>query len=213
MERVLNLLSNRWQKLAFSFLLLLVSFSSPAQMGIGKVVGNLFSNASPQVVTDPTAHARAATTITQIKGVIGGINRQIEHLQAAANKLREVTGAVSTMQLIREIARLRQQFYDESQLCIDRLEYAKMTIDGEYYQSSLLAVYGTTRRLETDLEIIDLVLTGGLLSMEDADRISSLREIKTSIIAGIVDVRIMRRDIDKRMGYEYFKELYLSVKN
>lgn len=211
MEKVLNLSLTKWQRVALSLLFVLLSMNVSAQLG--GVIGNLMSSAKPQVVTDPTAHAKAAATITQIKGVIGGINRQIEHLQEAANKLRQVSSTVSTMQMVDEIMRLREQFYDESQLCLNRLEAAKTHVDMDYYRVSLLAIYGTTRRLETDLQIIDIVLTGGLVSMEDADRIDQLQKIKVSILEGITDVRIMRSQVENKVGYAYFERLYLSDKN
>lgn len=210
----------RWLRITASMVVLMLSsllafgqLPIPGLGGLGSLFGGggggfLGIGGGVQKVHDPAVEAKAVATVAQIKGVIGGINRQIEHFQEAANKLRQVSKSVSTLQLLDEIKRLRDQFYNESQLCLDRLEHARKTFDQNYYSTALLAVYGTSRRLETDMEIMEIVLAGGLLSMQDADRIEALKEVKASLLAGLADVRIMRRDVENRVGYEYFKAFY-----
>lgn len=170
----------------------------------------LVSTVKPQVVHDPVANANAITTIGSIGNMVAGINAQIELLEKASEKLSKVSGYFQTLELIDEIMITRKIFYEESQLCMKLIDKAKGTFGVAYFQGALTGVYGTTRRMESELGMIDALLTNNLLTMSTSERIVALRKIKEEIQTGLGEVRAMRYNVQRKIALYYYRRMYLE---
>jgi hypothetical protein len=202
-EKVSKVLSLNWRVL-ISVFAVMVAFTSNGQ------IDAVINAAKPQVVHDPTAAANAGATISGITNMVSGINRQIEFLQDAANRLGQVSSFIQTLQLLEEIKFVKEQFYIESQTCMDMARKAEVALGIRYAQMQLLALYGTTRRLESNLQITEGLLTNNLVQMSTAERMDFLRKIKSDLLEGLVDVRLMRRNIQYAIARDYYNRMYIA---
>ena len=173
-------------------------------------VDAIASQAVPTVVVDPVAKANALTMLGSIGNMIAGINAQIEILESAADKISKVSGFFQTLEMIDEIMYTKEMFYLESQKCMNIINAAEGTFGITFFQSTLTGVYGTTRRVESELKVIDALLTNNIISMTTSERIEYLRAIKMELQQGLSEVRAMRYRCQQSIALWYYRQLYLQ---